>query len=189
MLFYQCTTTSVTPDDLKNAIFNNHEVKEILSFHFSGFNNIFSLDEALEEIDKKRLTLLYPYKHHFLNLELTFDDNISPENISKSINTAADYINSHYDYDLYISSMVYTNECDTLYGSICISNIEKSLPVPSRDQIPDELFRDALSDAFPDFTITPITSYALYVFSNEDTELTYDGVVHLRSAIIKEGDN
>ena len=68
---------------------------------------------------------------------------------------------------------------------IILSNIERSLVKPSLKELPPSYLHELIQKALPQYEIGALYQNALYLFSNKDKNIAYDGVFHI-SCEIKE---
>lgn len=185
MVFYQSTMDLITYEQLADAIFQNSNPVQIKEFHFKGYPGITTLNDALQIIDAKRKTLLRPYQHSFLSMEVQYEGNndvIEPYTLTTQI---ADSINAFFDYDIFLITLLYQDEQQKLHSVLILSDIEKSSDDVSTNYFSPTDLEKIITDTLPDYQLEDIFYTALYQFNGitAEAELPYDGIIHISSQI------
>ena len=186
MFFYQQTTDTITQEQLIIAILDNHSLVHFQKLYFKGYPHIQTLPEALQVIDEKRKTLTNPTRHSFLCIEMEYED-IKDNDRRFSLSThVADSINSFFNNDLFIVSLLYQDEQNISHSLIIISDIEKSLEKTSSFYLETNLLHQIIAGSLADCSIENVCYKSLYLFNGKDAELAYDGVIHVNCLVQSE---
>lgn len=185
MIFYQTTTNNVTLEMLKDFFFKDQTTPHIQEFHFLDFPNIQTLDEALHIIDEKRQTLKNPYQHSFICIKFLFEESILPDIQFFMINSIAETLNTYHDNDLFISTMLYSNDPLHIRNMILLSDIERSLSESSSIHFSYTQLPKIINDTLTGYYVSEIVQNALYLFNGDNTELAYDGIIVLQCDVKK----
>ena len=180
MIFYQYTTSTVSIDNIMDTIMKGTPSSSIIDLHFYGSPNVNSLEDALFVIDKKRQNLINPYQHSFLVIEPIFFSNPSRNSALRTSNDLEEALNTYFKNDLYILSLVYLDNQKNMHSIVVLSDIEISLPESTQNRLTADILYDIILSSFPDANIDSINYDSIYVFNGKDTDLEYDGVVHLK---------
>ena len=97
----------------------------------------------------------------------------------------SDSINDAFENDLFILSFVYKNTGERFHALVILSNIERSLEKPSLKELPPTYLHELIRKALPQYEIGVLYQNALYLFSNKDNTIAYDGIFHI-SCELKE---
>lgn len=185
MIFYQTTANNVTLEMLKEFFFKDQTTPHIQEFYFLNFPNVQTLDEALHIIDEKRQTLKNPYQHSFICIEFLFDENICSETQFPLINSIAEALNAYYDNDLFISTMLYSNDSLAVRNMILLSDIERSLSESTSVHFPYTQLPQIINDTLTGYYVPEIIQNALYLFNDDNTKPAYDGIIVLQCDVKK----
>lgn len=189
MIFYQKTLNYVEKELLKDSLLLKHfrpEEFKLHSFYFRGYPAVTSLDEALDIIEKKRLSLINKYQHHFIVFDLEFDQGLDVDSIRKLGNHLADTFNETFNNDLFIISLVYENGSKIL-SNIIISDMEISLDKSSETHLTSDMIDQIMEEALGDEYDIWLREHAIYVFNSDSKEehLAYDGCYHVYGRIMR----
>lgn len=185
MIFYQATLPEVSLDLIEDCILRKATDVTPLHLFLPEGEDIKSLRHYLEIIEQKRQTLSSPYKHSFLCLELDNPTYFDTDLLVAATDRVSRTISSTFDNDLYILSFVYKETGERFRALVILSNIERSLETPTLRKLPPDYLQDLIKTALPQYEIDAVYQNAIYVFSNEDHTVAYDGIIHL-SCELKE---
>lgn len=187
MIFYQTTLDSITTQILIDAIHKSTPKSTPLHFELIGSPDILSLSDALNLIENKRITLSNPYNHTFLCIEFLYDNIDSISTLAKNNKIIANALNAEYDNDLFIISYIYKDTHEQTHAILCISDIEKSLPASSLTSLPLDVFSNIFAEHLSEYYFDKQLYDSLYTFNGVNNNLPYDGIVHVKAVIQKQG--
>lgn len=185
MTVYQQTLSAITPSILENAIFNKRSVSNIQYFYFNGNPNTQTFHDALTTLHSKHKTLSYPDKQSFLCLEIQLRNTADINTASAILNRIADAINTALCHNLLFMTLIYQDD-SCIHPVIVISNIEKSPDMSHNFLLTPDTLMDILSTRLPEYDFKSIAYESLFAFDGSETELAYDGVVHISCQLSSE---
>ena len=185
MIFYQATLPEISLDLVEECILKKATNITPLHALLPGEPNLDSLEDYLEIVEQKRQTLSSPYKHSFLCLELECPTYFDTDILAPITIRVSDTINNAFENDLFILSFVYKKTGERFHALVILSNIERSLENPSLKELPSTYLHELIRKALPQYEIGALYQNALYLFSNKDKNIAYDGIFHI-SCEIKE---
>ena len=179
MIFYQATLPEISLDLVEECILKKATNITPLHALLPGEPNLDSLEDFLEIVEQKRQTLSSPYKHSFLCLELECPSYFDTDILAPITTRVSDTINDAFENDLFILSFVYKNTGERFHALVILSNIERSLENPSLKELPSNYLHKLIRKALPQYEIGALYQNALYLFSNKDNNIAYDGIFHV----------
>ena len=179
MIFYQATLPEISLDLVEECILKKATNITPLHALLPGEPDLNSLGDYLEIVEQKRQTLSSPYKHSFLCLELECPSYFDTDILAPITTRVSDTINDAFENDLFILSFVYKNTGERFHALVILSNIERSLENPSLKELPSTYLHELIRIALPQYEIGALYQNALYLFSNKDNNIAYDGIFHV----------